>query len=48
MAVVIALNLLFIAEYGHPLASNLRVQPNGFQLDLTIPERLDLEGSTPS
>jgi hypothetical protein len=42
MAVVIALNLLFIAEYGHPLGSNLRVQPNGFRLDLTIfPERLD-------
>jgi hypothetical protein len=34
VAIIIALNLFLIAEYGYPFAGNLRVKPEGLRLDL--------------
>ena len=49
VAIIIALNLFLIAEYGHPFAGNLRVEPDGLRVDLRrISLQLGVKRSVPS
>ncbi len=40
VAIIIALNLFLIAEYGYPFAGSLKAEPEGFRIDL---KRFNLE-----